>query len=44
MKKFREPNPRDYDSIEEYQEALDAYYDAQDSYAEAYYESRRERE
>lgn len=41
MKKFREPNPRDYETLEEYQEALDEFYEAQDDYCERYLEKRR---
>lgn len=41
--KYREPNPRDYDSEEDYQEALDEFYSAMDQYAEEYHERRMER-
>lgn len=40
--KYREPNPRDYDSEEDYQEALDEYYVAMDQYAECYLERKME--
>lgn len=40
--KYPEPKRRDYDTEEEYQEALDEYYSATDNYAECYYERRRE--
>lgn len=43
MKKFREPNPRDYETLEEYQEALDEFYEAQDAYADACQDRRMER-
>ena len=41
--KYREPNPRDYESEEDYQEALDEFYSAMDQYAEEYHERRMER-
>jgi hypothetical protein len=41
MKKLKEPNPRDYETLEEYQEALDEFYEAQDDYCERYLEKRR---
>lgn len=40
--KYREPNPRDYDSEEDYQEALDEYYAAMDYHAECYLERKME--
>ena len=42
--KFQEPKRRDYDTDEEYQEALDEYYASEDAYAERAMERRRERE
>lgn len=36
------PRRSDYDSIEEYHEAIDAWYDAADQYAEEYYERTRD--
>ena len=41
--KYPEPNPRDYETEEDYQEALDEFYAAMDTYAEEYHERRRER-
>lgn len=41
--KYPEPNPRDYETEEDYQEALDEFYSAMDHYAEEYHERRRER-
>ena len=38
--KYRAPQPCDFDTEEEYQEALAYYEDAADAYAEAYLESR----
>lgn len=40
---LREPRIRDFDSLEEYQEALDAYYAAIDDAADRYHEERMER-
>ena len=42
--KFQEPKRRDYDTDEEYQEALDEYYAAEDAYDERMMERRIERE
>ena len=42
--RYKEPRRRDYDTEEEYQEALDEYYSSEDSYAEMQMERRRERE
>lgn len=39
---YKEPNPRDYETEEEYQEALDEYYSAMDYRAECYHERKRE--
>jgi hypothetical protein len=36
------PRRSDYDSLEEYYEAIDAWYDAADQYAEEYYERTRD--
>lgn len=40
--KYREPNPRDYETEEDYQEALDDFYAAMDDHAERYLEMRME--
>lgn len=40
--KYREPNPRDYETEEDYQEALDDFYAAMDDHAERYLEMRTE--
>lgn len=39
---YKEPNPRDYETEEDYQEALDEYYSAIDYKAESYMERKRE--
>ena len=39
--KYTFPKVSDYDTMEEYQEAVDAFYVAADSYAEEYYERTR---
>ena len=36
------PRRSDYDTIEEYHEAVDAWYEAADQYAEEYYERTRD--
>lgn len=36
------PRRSDYDSLEEYYEAIDAWYDAADQYTEEYYERTRD--
>lgn len=41
--RYRFPDSSDYESEEEYNEAVEAYYDAADDYADAYRESRYER-
>lgn len=40
--KYPEPNPRDFETEEDYQEALDEYYAALDHYSERYLEKRME--
>lgn len=40
--KYPEPNPRDYETEEDYQEALDDFYAAMDDRAEHYLEMRME--
>lgn len=40
--KYPEPNPRDYETEEDYQEALDEFYAAMDYHAECYHERKRE--
>lgn len=40
MWKYREPSPEDYDSNEEYQDAMDAYDAAESLYEERYYEEK----
>lgn len=40
--KYPEPNPRDFETEEDYQEALDEYYAAMDHYSERYLEKRME--
>lgn len=40
---LRAPRIRDFDSLEEYQEALDAYYAAIDDAADRYHEAHMER-
>ena len=39
---FREPEREDFDTQEEYQEALDAYYASEDAYVDAYVERCQE--
>lgn len=41
--KYREPRRSDFDSDEEYQEELDAYYAAEDDYADECMERYHER-
>jgi hypothetical protein len=41
--KYPEPNPRDYETEEDYQEALDEFYAAMDHYSECYIEKRMEK-
>lgn len=41
--KYPEPNPRDYETEEDYQEALDEFYAAMDQYAERFLEKMMER-
>lgn len=38
MWKYREPRPEDYNTVEEYEEALDAYESALYDYCEEYLE------
>ena len=40
--KYPEPNPRDYETEEDYQEALDEFYAAMDYHAECYRERKME--
>ena len=42
MWKYREPQPEDYETEEEYEDALAAYDRALDAYADDYIDSRRE--
>lgn len=38
MWKYREPSPEDYDTEEEYLEAMEEYESAEDQYADDHYE------